>query len=562
MILARLGALLLLVLPGSLRLDVAQAQEPPYDRAALIVVVPDLSFDEMLAIPEAAALARAGGAGLLVNTEEFEVPRVPAVPEGTPPGREHVLVLNADPPTLGARIRDAVTTFPADELLVLLLSRGLDGGARDGDELNAIVVAVGAPSELFDAEGEQGSLTSESTRRSGVVTGADVRATDVAYLGGPTEGLAGNPIEIVDDSPPFALHERYLQQRRLYVPIGTAAALYVTAVGIVGFAFLLLRRRAPTPWRRAAGWAAVSVAMLTTGMLAAGHLPDLTYATAVPMIAIVAVFGTMAFSPLERQDPTLALAGIGVAVLVLFVVEAALGWSGMLTPLVGGSQLDGGRFFGLPNVAIGLLVGSGLWVAQRLRTWQGFALLCALGLFAGLPLVGTNLGGAVTAFAAAGLWLAVRERGRLGVLRGLAAFAGVTVVGTAAILLAHAVSPVETHVSRFEETAGGLGAVLERFADRLEVGVDLIARNPAALVPVLGLPIVLLVVLRPPAAIRASFEGRPAFRDATVVTILAGIVAYVSNDSGPAAAGLAFGLGLGGVLGVSLLARPGKMGAP
>jgi hypothetical protein len=39
-------------------------------------------------------------------------------------------------------------------------------------------------------------------------------------------------------------------------------------------------------------------------------------------------------------------------------------------------------------------------------------------------------------------------------------------------------------------------------------------------------------------------------------------VAYLANDTGAAAAGLAFGLGLGGMLGVSLLARPGKMGAP
>jgi hypothetical protein len=301
--------------------------------------------------------------------------------------------------------------------------------------------------------------------------------------------------------------------------------------------------------------------MLATGMLAAGHLPELTYATAVPMVAIVAVFGTMAFSPLERRDPALVPAGIGLAVLVLAVVEAGTGWSGMLTPLLGGSQLDGGRFFGLPNVGIGLLVGAALWVAQRLRVWQGFALLCGVGLFAGLPLLGSNLGGAVTGFAAAGLWLAVRERRRLGVLRGVAAVALVTIAGTAAILVAHAISPVETHVSRFEETAGGLGGILERVADRLEVGVDLIARSPAALVPVLGLPVALAVVLRPPAAIRASFAGRPAWRDAVLVTILSGIVAYVVNDSGPAAAGLAFGLGLGGMLGVSLLVSAGKMGA-
>jgi hypothetical protein len=96
----------------------------------------------------------------------------------------------------------------------------------------------------------------------------------------------------------------------------------------------------------------------------------------------------------------------------------------------------------------------------------------------------------------------------------------------------------------------------------MRVGFDLIGANPAALVPVLGLPAALAVALRPPHSIRASFDRWPAWRDAVVVLLISGIVAYLANDSGPAAAGLAFGLGLGGMLGVSLLAEPGKMGAP
>jgi hypothetical protein len=165
----------------------------------------------------------------------------------------------------------------------------------------------------------------------------------------------------------------------------------------------------------------------------------------------------------------------------------------------------------------------------------------------------------VSLFAAAGLWLAVRERERLGVVKALAVLAGVTAAGTAAILLAHAVSPIVTHVTRLEQEAGGLTGVLDKVGDRLHVGFDLIARNPLALIPVLGLPIAIAAVLRPPAPLRPSLEASPAWRDAILVTLLAGVVAYVANDSGPAAAGFAFGLGLGGLLGVSLLAGAGKM---
>jgi hypothetical protein len=136
------------------------------------------------------------------------------------------------------------------------------------------------------------------------------------------------------------------------------------------------------------------------------------------------------------------------------------------------------------------------------------------------------------------------------------------VLGTAVILAAHAISPFETHVTRFEERAAGLAGVFERIGDRLQVGFDLIAGNPFALIPVLGLPIAIAAVLRPPAALRPSLRRSPAWRDAILVTLLAGVVAYLANDSGPAAAGFAFGLGLGGLLGVSLLSEAGKMEEP
>jgi hypothetical protein len=273
------------------------------------------------------------------------------------------------------------------------------------------------------------------------------------------------------------------------------------------------------------------------------------------------VLGTLAFSPLERLDVTWVPAGIGAAVLAFFAIEALFGWTAFLTPLLGGSQLDGGRYYGLPNVAIGLLIGASLWVAQRLPTVWGFVLLCIVALFAGLPLLGTNLGGGISLFATAGLWVAVRERARLGAWKAVGVAALVTVAGTAALLVAHAVSPVTTHVTEFERTAGGPSGVLGKVWDRLQVGFDLIARNPVALVPIVGLLVCLVVIRRAPGAIGATFRRWPAWRDALLVTLLGGVVASLANDSGPAAAGLAFGLALAGMVGVSLLAMPAKMGS-
>ena len=560
---ARLGALALLLAVVPIGMAPALAQGERGTGEVYLFLVPGVSFEELLGVPEIASLAAEGGAALMRLQGGLPTEGEPGIPPGET--NVHQRWLEPGEGGLGAvadTIVETVRSAGGERVLVLVGSTTSSPAMVEAkDDLHPLVVAEGSASELFRREEEARSLTSDSTRRSGVVTDLDVTPTIAEFFGvDPPVDSTGSTIRFSSDPAPFGLHERYLAQRRMYVPVGTAAALYVTGVGLLAVAFLAGRAVVPAQWRRVAGWATFSVPMLATGLLAAGHLSVLSYATAVPMVAIVTVFGTMAFSPLERRDLTLVPAGIGLAVLAYFVLEALLGWTGMLTPLLGGSQLDGGRFYGLPNVAIGLLVGAALWLAQRVGTSRGFWLLCGLGLFAGLPLVGANLGGAVTSFAAAGLWLAVRERERLGVGKGLAAFLGVTAAGSLVILVAHAVSPVATHVTEFERDVDGLAGVIGKFVDRLQVGFDLIARSPAALVPVLGLPVALYVALRPPPSIRATFERWPAWRDAVLVTILAGLIAYVVNDSGPAAAGLAFGLGLGGMLGVSLLASAGKRG--
>jgi len=563
---ARLGALAACALVGfGLGIAPARAQEPR-GREAYLFLVPGISFEDAMADGTLASLAMDGGAGLM--TLGGGLPTDPERRIGPRP--EDVLVRWLDPAKRGGiervatTIEETVTASGAHHVLVIVASTSPSADMRlSKDQLHPLIVAEGPPGELFAGSGEEGSITSDSTHRDGIVTDLDVMPTIASFLGvDPPAEMAGSVIEIIPGPPPFELHERYLAQRRMYVPIGTAGGIYLAIVGLGAIVLLALGRRVPQILRRVFGWGCLSVAALATGLLAAGHLPELTYATVVPFVALVTVFGTLAFAPLEHRDVLLIPAGIGIAVLAYFAVEAILAWTAALTPFVGGSELDGGRFYGLPNVFIGLLIGASLWIAHRVRTVAGFGLLVGVALFAGLPYLGANLGGGVSLFAAAGLWLAIRERRRLGLWKALALLVGVTLLGTALILAAHAISPFQTHVTRFEEQADGLGGVVERVWKRLQVGFDLIAQNPFALIPVVGLPIAIAAVLRPPAALRPSLQRSPAWRDAILVTLLAGVVAYLVNDSGPAAAGLAFGLGLGGLLGVSLLSEAEKMGEP
>ena len=555
---------------------------PILDRGVLVVLVPGASFERLVSVPEVRALARAGGAALMSSRtslpqllgEAFPKSETYPLPSATTDLRFEILEFGLGPAPdpwseFGIDIRREVAEFDrVGEVMVVVASSSESPTMLVAkDELTPLIVASGPAGSLFSSTGALHTLASDTTRRTGVVSDEDVVPTILGFVGHTfggnpqPEGLTGSILRVVDAPPPFELHERYLAQRRMSVPIGIAAGLYVTLAGLFGFVLLGLGRRVPPRLAHFAAWLAMAVPVLGVTLLAAGHLPTLSYATVVPFLIGVTAVGTLAFVPLRRFGALVPPAAIGAAVLAYFVVEAALGWTAALTPLHGGSELDGGRFYGLPNAFIGLLIGASLYVAHRMNTIVGFVLIVAVALFAGLPGIGANLGGAVALFAAAGLWLAQRRLGRIG-WKGAVLTAVIVVVGVVIVLLAHRfLTSSPTHITRFEESPGGLGGMWGTFTDRLMVGWRLIVLNPFALVPVLGLPVVLVVLLRPPAPLRGPLAAHPEWRDALLVTILASMVAYVANDSGAAACGLGFALGLGGLFYVSLIEGTWKMAA-
>jgi hypothetical protein len=556
----------------------AGAGQPQSSGSATLILIDHASFEELLSIPQVRALAGVGGAALLSSPvplrDALDAADLGTLPvrivdlgsvQGTGGSVERTRLIAAGSAIEAALPRPArVGSRP--ELVIVATPSPSAAMARAKDDLTGIVIATAPGTSLADlvrspasGGGSIPTLTSGSTRRSGVVASVDVVPTIESFLGRDV----GDAATITRDpaAAPFDLHRRYLAYRRMAVPVQVGAAISLAIAGLFSVGVLALGDRAPVRLRRSGALASFSVLPLALALLLVGHLPALSYATVVPAIAVSTVAAAVAVGLLERRRGMTAAAGIaGLVVLGSLAAEAALGWTAALTPFLGGGELDGGRFYGLPNVDIGLLLGASVFVAAWIGTpLAGAAVIAGAGLLAGLPWTGSNLGGAITLFAGAGLWFAIRERGRLGF-----AEAGVGLVaagaGMAAIIAVHRyLSTFPTHITYFAEgESGGLvGTVLHR----LQVGVDLIAANPFALIPVAGVPVCLWIVLRPPGPIREGLERTPVWRQAILVILAASVVAYVANDSGAAALGLGFGTGLGALLFVSLLSRPAMMDA-
>jgi hypothetical protein len=482
--------------------------------------------------------------------------RVAACPDSALTAGESLLIVVDAGETANLDL-ESLPTAPRTLLLVVAPepSAAMDGV---GDEVTPLLMATGLDQDLPTGGGPTNALTSSTTRQPGLVSNVDVAPTVLAFFGIPIpEEMEGQPIEVSEKPAPFALHRRHLEQRRIRLPIQFGQLAFVTLGGVAAIAALvaLATGRSLSPRVSAAlRFLALCGAALMVPLLLGGLLPRLTYGVAVPFV----VLSTIGLAVLSRSarwsrstGPLVFLGAVGLAA---SVVDASFGWPGARIALLGGTMFDGVRFYGLPNAFIALLLASALFVASRLDPFRGALLLATAALFAGFPSLGANVGASIVLLFAAGLWWVLRTRGRFGP-REAVFVVGVVSVGLGVVLVANRwLADMPTHATRFVETRTSIGDVVRVFFDRMQTSLRMVTDVPAGAIPVLGLPVVLWLVSTRPGGIGRGLDvAGEGWRHALVVLTVAGIVAFLVEDTGVAAAGPVFLYAMAGLAYPTLL---------
>jgi hypothetical protein len=442
-------------------------------------------------------------------------------------------------------IRAFAEKRPGSLALVVVLSLQPSADMdRRGDSLTPIALATARPAELFPTNGRMRTLTSDTTRFSGLVTNVDVAPTILRFFGAPIpSSMEGSPMRVTGDAAPFAVHRRELEQRhiRIAVQLAELAIVCVTGASIILLLVGIGRGHRPSA-PAAAVWRFVVLcgAALPFPLAAGGLLPRLTYGWVAIWVVGWIILLAGAARAVPWRGPMAPLAFLGAVSLAYLAADLALGSHGLRVPLLGGTMFDGARFYGLPNAFESMLLAAGLYVAARFDPVRGAVLLFACGLLSGFPALGADVGGSLVLFVAAGLWWQLRTRGRLG-LREVTTAAGVAVAGLAVVLVVSRVfAPSPTHVTRFVERSGSsLTSGLDEIGRRLSAGVRQVVDAPASLIPLLGLPGVLWAGLRDGPVARA-LAGVPPWREVLIVLVVSAGVAFLVNDTGMAAAAPAF----------------------
>jgi hypothetical protein len=486
--------------------------------------------------------------------------------------------------------------------------------------------------------GSPGLITSDSTRRRGLVAFQDLRPT----LAGSTVGTDGAPIRVVAAVDPLASVGRLdrlvaaLVRARVWAIL--IAAVLGTAALLASLLALLLRRRSATArggevLRRAARALLLLGLALPSGYLVASSVAPLSWplwlglgigaaaaiavgawlvdrlvsrppprprrvrsergkkgkdAQAVPeakeasAVAAAAPPGSTVTAPVGPAAPGAAgpaaptatpatsaaapptpattapaaegqakdgevsswaaPAVLGALLTALIVVDLLLGGVALSRPLLGNSAFDGERFYGLGNGYFAYALAGVFLVLAFRRPSPGAAaaLLAALALADGLPILGADVGGALTAMlTAAAAWLLLRRR-HWTKLRVLLVAVGALVLAVAIAFGVGLLADQASHSSRIARELLGSdpSAALRSIRHQLSGNFGLLAENFWAWWGPVLVIFAAVASLRPPRLL----AGVPAqVRRTVAVGAIGSLLLIVLNDTGvTAAAGSGF----------------------
>jgi hypothetical protein len=394
-----------------------------------------------------------------------------------------------------------------------------------------------------------GLPTSDSTRRRGLVALEDVRPT---LAGGRADGDDGTPIRVLGDHGPAGA-ATWLDRRVGALVLARTLAIPLLALAAVLTLLALLaawraRRRGSDPagWERRAirllaltlalpaGYLAASVAepvaarVLRAGFRGSFRAPGMATAWgAAWLLAGLLVAAGLAAAALWLQrrpagggpaapaeGPSrgaaaarvLAPGGVrapallGGVLLALVAGGLLAGGEGLAQPLLGGSAWDGERFYGLGNGYFAFALAAAVLVIgfAPLRASWAAALLAGLAVVDGLPRLGADVGGSLTAMLTAAAALVVLAPGRPRAGR-VVLLAGLALVAAVAVALGAGLGGPVSHAGRFaHRLLAGPGDAARVVVDQLARNLRLLAHSPFAWVGPLEVAAAGLLALRPP----------------------------------------------------------------
>ena len=410
------------------------------------------------------------------------------------------------------------------------------------------------PTVAYGAGVVQGSLYSPSTQREGLVTLTDVAPTVLDALDVDVPGgMVGHPLryraEAFDHAGSRELNELAGSRERVYKPMAVTFIVVQALVYLV--AVLWLSRRGSERAAAALRLVVLTFAAWPLATFVERALPGIERVGAwrQALVWIVAA-GAAAAATRARRHPLAPLSWIAGVTAAVLVLDVARGAELQMASVLGYSPHTAARYIGFGNTAFAVLAAcavvlAAVHVAYAPRAAEAVVragALLAVVLFADVwPTLGADVGGVLTMVPVFGLLL-VALSGRSVSWRQLLLFGAATGAVLALVTIVDLLRPEESrsHLGRFVAGAfAGDGTFVQTLERKWATNMRLFGRTVWTwMVPLTaGVMIYVLVIAR---GWQRLLPESSALRAGVVAAVGAGLLGWLTNDSGVVVSALVF----------------------
>lgn len=403
------------------------------------------------------------------------------------------------------------------------------------------------PVVVYYPDGKKGLLASPTTRREGIVASADIMPSIFAYLNGQA-GFKNQEMQVINKPNNLSyLKEQvdfFKNLRTSRLPLNITFMIFALLVILWGHVIVTAKKKTLYPYLDKIIFTTLCIPLVFLFI-------SFTNYESIFMSVIITLFLSILLALFILKlcpDSFKALFLLTFITAVLLIIDIFAGSPLMLNSPLGSDAIAGGRFYGIGNDYMGILLASAVTATSLLiskfKNKNIFKItlisipLLITALAIGYPELGANVGGFITALFTWGVFILIMTQDKLNLKKFI-------IIGVLSVLAVIAVASIDaflnpnpSHAGKAVKSllSGGGQTFLAIICIKLSIVANTVSSSVWTLV--LLLEIVLLAIWRIkkhdiPGLIRAEY---PYISKALNILAVAAVTVFLVNDTGVIAA--------------------------
>ncbi|HAA80531.1 MAG TPA: hypothetical protein DCE09_02730 [Thermoanaerobacter sp.] len=404
------------------------------------------------------------------------------------------------------------------------------------------------PIILFGPGFTKGYVTSDTTKREGIVTNTDLMPTILQYFDIPIPTfLMGHPLY---NSGYKGSVDKLLAESHKLVFNYTYRPIFLRTYVVLEIIILILALLVLFFLKKYAVYLKPLLFFVSTIPLTFLLLPLFNYTSLSNSIVGILFLTAVAIIAIHEINPYgyYFYAIIGLITSLVLLIDLVTGQYLLKNSFLSYDVIVGARFYGIGNEYLGVLIGAVLcFTTMAFEIFSNKKLLLAITsiiyalvfYFIAAPSIGTNVGGSITAFGAFAVALLLLSGKKINIRNLLYIGIGIVLMLIGLFYL-DSLRPVsqQTHIGQTFALVKnhGIESLLQIFERKLLMNYKLIKYSIWSRVLLTLIGVLLILFFKPVGVLSEIFKKHSYIRICFVATIIGSILALVFNDSGIVAA--------------------------